>query len=178
MAEQGQPKTLEELRRQVEGQQQPTALTAGTVQMPGIGYGVDPEEVSEVSVKTRPNGFVAADEVPDTRYDLGPYVEAQGEIPQPSNQRWNKYLKSMAGIAAEQAEIADLVDRAGARAFRSNPELMASVTDTTQGMLDQSREAVADLCNGHPTKSQLNKLPDHVFQSFQVWVQGLFGPKA
>ena len=176
-------KTLKELREMVErGEIEPQVPGVAptpeepTDLPPGVQAAAD--EYLDQQTRRRPNGFLASEEVPDTRYDLNPYVDAKGEIPEPSNARWSKYRKRVARIATEQSELFGIIRKAGDKGLQDNPNLIEHIEEVTDQMTKDQREALADVCNGHPTAAQLNKMPDHVFQSFQSWVQGLFGPKA
>ena len=122
-------------------------------------------------------GFDAG-EIPDLKYNLKPYVNAEGVVPEPSRARYNKFAKRITKLGAEASELSELVNGADEKTLRENPQILESLMEQSETAEVEMRSAVADLCNGHPTKKQIDDLPTRVFMRFFVWLRSELNPEA
>ena len=126
-----------------------------------------------------PDGFDAGD-VWVFPYNLNPYVKAQGHVPPPTQARIDRFQRSMAKLMIDYQKAVQEAEEAQAKAEAQSEE--GAVPELTMEEVDKAlaeraeavgrvKDAVADLCSGHPTRKQLEGLPEYVFMKF-VFVLG------
>lgn len=138
----------------------------------------------------------------DGHYVLRPYVDAEGDIPIPTQQRIDNFRRKMGVFALDLQKAADDAARAQRKAEaearkaelaaiekgeevdtepfdveKAKADLEEAIAEERR-IYDEMREHVATFCQGHPTKAQLNKLPDAVFLKFVDFVGGLINPNS
>ena len=121
-----------------------------------------------------PGGFDASD-VWVFPYTLEPYVKASGHVPPPSQERIDRFQRDVAKFyieydrAAREAESAQATADADPGEAKPLEEALADVdraVEEKNAAVGKMKDAVAHLCNGHPTRNQLEKLPEYVFMRF------------
>lgn len=129
------------------------------------------------SLSPEPSGGFSARHLHEKlHYDLRPFMEVDGYVPQPSHARRERFFSALAKFAAEAGEGGEGLSEAQ---IRENPE---AITDAVKQNKVQEKKLVtltADLCNGSPTKEQLNQLwqeTPNVFSEFFVWICGAVAP--
>lgn len=114
-------------------------------------------------------GFVLADQVEPLAYDFGAYGPS-GVTPEPSQGGLTRFLtqiKDLAQVAGVDA--ADLQDAAPAEVARVLDSLDEHKLEETNG---QMVDALADLCQGHPTRDEIQALPARIQQAWTGWLMG------
>jgi hypothetical protein len=115
-------------------------------------------------------GFDASSAVVALDYDFSEYVEdAKGTIPEPTSDGFQRYFARLQE-AVTGLGLADLGDDPGpeqiGRALAAlGDDAFAKISET---MLD----ATAELCQGSPTRDQIEALPYRIRQAFFGWLQG------
>lgn len=121
----------------------------------------------------------------DGRYNLRPYADVIGEIPPPTQERMDRFQRNVAMLMLElekaERDAAEAQDRAsGSDGF----DYDKAVTEVDEAMAEKARiigvmkDHVSELCNGKPTRKQLDKLPEYVFRAFNDYIGGLVNPEA
>ena len=157
--------SLEELRQQLNGGAFPPATGPFRQGKPPMPAPSPPE----------PEGFDAGD-VWRFPYNLNPYVNAQGEIPPPSQERLNRFNRAMGKLMVDYQNAAAEAEKADAQARKEvaekqergeviEPELVTmeiveEAIAEKEKAISRVKDAVADLCNGKPTRKQLESLPE------------------
>lgn len=120
--------------------------------------------------------FKATDLDPFT-YDLKPYVDVKGTVPEPSTEQVSAFTTGLARIMRKTLE-ADEPDvdwdspLEVARLYRKMTD------EQNQRMYAEQLELHAAICNGHPTADDLAALPYRVRQAFYGALQGWLHPEA
>jgi hypothetical protein len=127
------------------------------------------ESTNGTTLTSVPEGFDASD-VWVFPYNLEPYVKAQGHVPAPTQERVDRFQRAMAKLMIEYQRAADEAEKAqaeaGEEAASPSMEEVEKAIEERHEALGKVKDAVADLCQGHPTRKQLDKLPEYVFNRF------------
>lgn len=153
---------------------QPSSITQSR---PAVGLAQSPAGAANAGGGS--SGFDAGGIKP-LDYNLRPYVEASGTVPEPTRKRQADFTRRMTKLANVQGmpEIEGLSPEDQQKAIRENPALIDTMLDRGDEAEDEIRSAVADLCAGSPTKEQIDELPPRVFLAFSQWIQGEMLPEA
>ena len=116
-------------------------------------------------------GFDLSKQVKALDYNLGDGV--RGTVPEPSPKSVNRY----------QSRMRENVKATGRDVDISNMEdllkVLGSLTeDDMNAIYEDNLDAVAELCDGAPTRDQLAELPHRAFQAFVGWLSGELTPEA
>ncbi len=122
------------------------------------------------------SGFDAS-ETPDLAYNLKPYVDAEGVVPEPSRDRYNKFAKRITKLSVEASELVEILSDGDDKKLRENPKILDALAEQSDSAEKELRAAVADLCNGSPTKKQIDALPTRVFMRFYRWLSSELNPE-
>lgn len=94
--------------------------------------------------------FKAASAVESLDFDLSPFVDAKGTIPEPSHDLRDKFLARVETLTASET------DEVSVEQLRTQEKEMVA--------------AVAELCQGTPSAAQLGKMPPRPLYAFLVWI--------
>ena len=116
-------------------------------------------------------GFDLSKQVKALDYNLGGGV--RGTVPEPSPKSVNRY----------QARMRENLRTLGRDVDMSDPEdlirVLGSLTeDDMNAIYEENLDAVAELCDGSPSRDQLAELPYRGFQAFVGWLSGELTPEA
>ena len=177
MEQNRQQESLAELRERVRLEELREA--EGRLEQPKAPAAVAP--VRPASPAETDDGFDAG-EIKQIKYNLRPYVDAAGVVPEPDSPRLNKFIKRITLLSAatsEEGEAAEQLAKGG------EPDLTKIDREELEKLLDQNavaedelRQAVADLCNGSPTPEQIKNLPTRVFTAFFNYLLKKLSPEA
>lgn len=121
--------------------------------------------------------FNAGEVVESLDWTFKPFVDAHGKIREPSDQAISDFLEDMkrlySGAAKMDAKATAVMKALGPDA---DPEKVAEAVEAlpTQSLLSvmaDMSEAYSKLCGGHPTKTQILKLPLRARVAFFAWLQ-------
>jgi hypothetical protein len=140
---------------------------------------------STPSPSPAPDGFDASN-VWVFPYTLEPYVKASGHIPPPSQERIDRFQVGVSKFWLEYERAAREAEKAQANVSTLEEEkpLEEALAEVDRAVEEKNvavgkmKDAVADLCNGHPTRKQLDKLPEYVFMSFISVIGRKLNPEA
>lgn len=118
-------------------------------------------------------GFDAGADVPELYFTLRPYVDVEGVVPEPAPGRQHKFERRVNQIMVEAMPESD----SSAEDFRPSIEEIAKAADENERVEKELREATAELCNGAPSKAQINQLSTRVFLYFFRWISGELTPE-
>lgn len=130
--------------------------------------------------------FNAAEAVEALDFDLNPYVDAKGAVPEPTDKQVQAFYARLGnGLRDVTGEDLDVTDPVAVA------KVMANVTEEQLGkMSDAMLDAHAEVCGakydpatqswsgGHPTREQIEQLPYRVRQAFYGHLQGWLNPEA
>jgi hypothetical protein len=122
--------------------------------------------------------FEAAGVVEALDFDLRPYVDAHGTIPEPSDRQVAEFMNGMKKVVKEQQ------DHIPAGVDPNDPaQLLQALNDldpeTVIKLMAEMSGVYAKVCSGTPTKTQIQGLPIRVRQIFFGWLQSeLLNPEA
>jgi hypothetical protein len=126
-------------------------------------------------------GFQAADAVVALDWDLRPYVDAHGTVPEPSQAKLDAYAKAMLGVFAEmgldlpatasEEDIEQALTRHLAEG-KTITELGPEVQRMHEAIRKRRIAAASKVCGGSPTVAQITQLPPRVREAFLGWVAG------
>lgn len=158
--------SLAELRARMNGEQSPFGTAAS--------FPVSP-------LRPEPEGFDAGD-VWVFPYNLNPYADAKGHVPPPTQARIDRFMRSMAKLVLEYDRASRQAEEAREKAEAATPdggasedpppsidEMLAEVDaamEEKSAAVGKVKGAIADLCSGHPTRKQLDKLPEYALMRF------------
>ena len=112
--------------------------------------------------------FTAATAVSALNYDLRPYAEIDGTVPEPSSKAIDAFFARLQEMAKEAG--ADLDDDAKPQ------EIAQAVTEIDENamsnMTDSLLKATVELTEGNPTRKELDNLPFRVQHAFFNWLVG------
>ena len=112
--------------------------------------------------------FTAATAVSALNYNLHPYAEIKGTVPEPSSKGIDAFFNALREMAKEAG--ADVGDDA------SEAEVAKALTETDENvmskMTDTMLEATVELTGSNPTREQLDSLPFRVQHAFFNWLLG------
>lgn len=126
-------------------------------------------------------GFEAAQAVVALDWDLRPYVEASGTIPEPSQAKLDAYATAMLGVFSEMGldlpatASEDDIEQALTERLtqgKSLTELGPEVQRMHEAIRKRRIAAASKVCGGHPTVTQITQLPPRVREAFLGWVAG------
>ena len=112
--------------------------------------------------------FTAATAVSALNYNLRPYVEIEGTVPEPSSKGIDTFFNRLREMAKEAgADVDDNTSEADvAKALAETDEnMMSKMTDTMLA-------ATVELTGSNPTREQLDSLPFRVQHAFFNWLLG------
>lgn len=116
-------------------------------------------------------GFDLSKQVKALDFNFGDGV--RGTVPEPSPKSVNRFQTRMQeNIRAIGRDVGDM----------SDPEnlvrVLSSLTeDDLNAIYDENLDAVAELCDGSPTRDQLADLSFRGFQAFLGWITGELRPE-
>lgn len=128
--------------------------------------------------------FVVTDEVDLLSFDFHPFVDAAGEIPEPSSKQIKDFKNQFQTIvSAGIPEDSDEVVTTPAEALRlfaaQTPEQRQALSEQSDELETRLFQAVVDVCSGVFTIEQLKALPYRAGAAFIGWILGQFvAPKA
>lgn len=118
-------------------------------------------------------GFDAGSAVEALDYDFTAYVaDARGTIPEPSQPKLERFADELREIATTGGitEIVKLGEDP------SQEQLVAALADLPEDGIKQvmgaMTDAVVELCDGQPSREEIDALPGRVKQAFIGWVVG------
>lgn len=122
-------------------------------------------------------------------YNLNPYVKASGHVPPPTQARIDRFQRSMAKLvidyqkaAREEEQAREKASEAEAAGTEEDADLtmeeVEAALEARAEALGKIKDAVADLCAGHPTRKQLEGLPEYVFMRFAEVIGRKVNPEA
>lgn len=152
-------------------------------------------------------GFAAATSVKVPDYDLNPYVDAVGEVPEPSIDQIEDFYNTARDIALEQRAAYERMrerriemrrqdwrdTHLEGEALPPDSELPEELSDLVRERLKveeaeareidrradlRQREALSALCSGTPSTEQLIALPVRVLEAFAGYIEGFYSPEA
>lgn len=136
----------------------------------------------------------------DGHYTLRPFVDAEGDIPHPTQARIDAFKRKGAEFAIEAERLARDAEaaqrkldarREDARAkaeaegktytepFNATKQLkeLEEAMSEERRLYDLMRDHVAEFCAGSPTREELGTLPDFKFREFVDWIGSLINPE-
>lgn len=121
------------------------------------------------------SGGFQASEIKPLDYNLRPYVEASGTVPEPTRARQAEFTKRMTKLAntTNLPEIRNLSPEEQEKAIQDDPGLIDRMLELGDEAESELREAVANLCGGsegQPTREELDALPPRIFTAFYRWI--------
>lgn len=163
--------SLEELRAELEQREANNRARANGMQIaPGNERPTAPPE---------PEGFDAGT-VWNFPYNLNPYVDATGYIPPPPQELLDSFTRDMGRLMAEYEKAARDAEDAQRKADEArqdqeedSEEILTRQLAELDQYLEEKRTAMgrmknitAKLCQGSPSREELDGLPEYVFQRF------------
>jgi hypothetical protein len=144
-------------------------------------------------------GFDAGD-LWNGHYVLRPFVEAEGDVPHPTQERIDTFRRKGAEFAVEAEKLAREADaaqrkldekrqKAKEKAEAEGKEYVEPfnadklLKDVEHAMseerrlYDTMRDHVAEFCAGSPTRDELGALPDFKLRQFIDWIGSLINPE-
>lgn len=117
--------------------------------------------------------FDVEDELDVIHYNFKPYVDAEGEIPEPSDTEIENFRKTMLKL------FNPVVSKAGGNLTEENlreiaTKLNDSELEETSHIQDKLLRAIAKLCSNQPSYVQLKKLPWRGQKKFIGWIMGIY----
>ena len=113
-------------------------------------------------------GFSAESAVEPLDYDLRPYVDAQGTVPEPTHEQVQALFKA----------LRELVVAAGVDPGASRDEVIQAFADIPEeqqkAQSDATMQAIVDFCQGSPSKQEIEALPYRPLNAFLGWLVGQF----
>lgn len=174
MEQNRQQESLAELRERVRLEELRQAeAQAAPANAPAASRPASPAETDD--------GFDAG-EIKQIKYNLRPYVQADGIVPEPDSPRLNKFIKRvtlLSAATAEEGAAAEALSEGGEPDLtKIDREELEKLLDKNAVAEDELRQAVADLCNGSPTPDQIKLLPTRVFTAFFNYLLKKLSPEA
>lgn len=121
--------------------------------------------------------FDATKDVDPLEYDLNPFVDAKGTVPEPTDAQVARFYTDL----SRQFELALGKERVAGVEMddpMSVAELLQSLTTEDQEALYTSLlDLHADVCSGQPSRAELEKLPFRIRRMFYGAVQGWLRPE-
>ncbi|MGH3503718.1 MAG: hypothetical protein ACRDQA_22910 [Nocardioidaceae bacterium] len=112
-------------------------------------------------------GFAAESAVEPMDFDLNPYVELSGTIPEPSSQDIEKYQKSIAKAYKDAGVDPSEIESQGVPLDRLD-EVLGKSAEINKAMIAATATLTAIPSN------KLKMLPHRILQAFLGWVMGQF----
>jgi hypothetical protein len=111
-------------------------------------------------------------------------VDAEGDIPMPSQTKIDNFQRSMAKLfidldVAERQEREARAATEDERDTRPAEERMAEVEEALKlkrEVYSKFRDAAANVCSGSPSRKELGQLNEPTFLRFLNWLGGLLNP--
>lgn len=132
--------------------------------------------------------FDAATAVEQLDYDFTKYGGEKGTIPEPTTGQMETYFNEIRDIANRARELqaaakrmSDSETEPGSEQVTDEQaqEIIAAMDKFSLAKFQEEMSgAVARLCSGSPSESDLSVLPYRVLQAFIKWISGEFRPEA
>lgn len=116
--------------------------------------------------------FDAGTAVEAMEFDFTAYGGRAGTIPEPSNERFQKFIDRV----RKMGEKAGLTKADATPAEVASTLANASEKDTS-GIVEEIDEAMANLCQNTPNVVEIGALPFRVKMAFNGWLVGQFRPE-
>jgi len=132
-------------------------------------------------------GFKAATAVDPFDYDLKPYADTAGVIPEPSDAQVREFYAGLGNILEDvlgEERLRDILGDDYQRFEQRDPEAMMKVQAATNNVddMEKAQERMLDLhaavCSHRPDRDQLAALPYRVKQAFYGQLQRWLSPEA
>lgn len=119
-------------------------------------------------------GFNAGEVVDALDYDFTAVGGPKGTIPEPDDTRIEKFRKALGGIVAETLKARESAQASVAETGELTADTLLSALESADltAQLGRAVDAVADLCQGSPTRDQIEALPWRHKQAFFAWLVG------
>lgn len=178
-------RTLEDLRAEIEQRESNNRARAN-------GMRVNPAPRSDEPTPIRqpePEGFDAGT-VWNFPYNLNPYVDAKGHIPPPPQELLDTFERDMGRLLAEYEKAARDAEDAERKAQEARGEegsedvfarqlsQMDQYLEEKATALGKMKDIVAKLCQGSPSREDLDALPEYVFRRFSDAIGRKINPEA
>lgn len=117
-------------------------------------------------------------------YNFAPFLDEQGEIPEPSPEQIGEYFRDLDALYRENTrgtqEFGERLQAATSMAQRREIDrnLMAWEEATGKATLTRRRELLSSVCSDSPSVAILEQLPGRVFDLFEQYIQEQLSPKA
>lgn len=122
-------------------------------------------------------GFNAKDALDPFDYDLRPYADEKGTIPEPSDAAALDFYEGLTD-ALESALGAERLEGVNLRDADERAQLMSELSrEDMEKMQGVMLDLHAGVCNGHPTREGLEALPYRLKQAFYGALQGWLSPE-
>lgn len=133
-------------------------------------------------------GFKASTAVDPFDYDLAPYADAKGTVPEPSDAQVREFYAGVGTLLEDVLGTERLQDILGPEGYakfeQRDPEAMMKVQAATNNVedMEKAQERMLDLhaavCSNHPSREDLEKLPYRVKQALYGALQRWLSPEA
>ena len=117
-------------------------------------------------------GFDAQASVEPLDYDLKPFVDAEGTIPEPTTDHVEALFKAIREQAVAAGVTPGATREEAIEAFSKIPE------DIQRQHSEATLQAVIDFCQGTPSEAEIRALPFRPLQMFTGWLVGQFAGEA
>lgn len=122
-------------------------------------------------------GFIAKDALDPFPYDLAPYADAKGSVPEPSDELVRAFYAGL-GNALEGALGKDRLEGIDLTEPDEVRKLMGQLTeDDLKAMQGQMLDLHAAVCDGSPSREELEALPYRLKQHFYGMLQAWLSPE-
>jgi hypothetical protein len=122
--------------------------------------------------------FTASDQLEPREYDFRPYADAQGTVPEPTDDQVAEFYSALnrqfqLAFSEERLEGIDTQDP-----YDVAKLVMSLDADENRALYDAMLDVHADVCSGQPSVSDLAALPFRLRRAFYGAVQGWLRPEA
>lgn len=117
--------------------------------------------------------FELENELDVIHYNFNPFVEAEGDIPEPSDDQIDKFRKAMLKI------FDPVVSKAGGDLTEEHLRAIAAKFDSSEieessKIQEKLLRAIAALCSNQPSYVELKKVPFRGQKKFIGWIMGIY----
>lgn len=113
--------------------------------------------------------FTADEVVPAETWNFRPHVDADGPLAEPTRERLEEFQRAIVELVEE--------DRVAREAAGDTPRPYTERYDFGEKLEARARDLVIGVCQGSPSREQVEALPARVQSAFVGWVLELFGPE-